>query len=369
MVRRKLLLACALPLLLAACVLPEFDKISAAPEDGGGPPDARKEPGLSKEGACGLSNQLPTACDACIREKCCAEAMACGEGTACGEDLLEPITPLADFSEDFDPLLACMQKSCDAACEVNWGCVDNYSWPAAKAPVDIELKVIDFAGEDDNPRDAIAGVKVQACDAVDPSCTSGLKAEGVTDDAGMVTLSGLAPNFSGFYTFSGGSTRYNSDYVPGVVQWNEPIHRAGGFTQYQVTETAVGALAVFAGVHEKTDDPFDPGLGFLIVRIQGCLPMRYLNRTERPISEVDNVRLSFSPSDGATRIFYTSTSGSVAVSLDKTTTDGVGGAFNITPASVTVTAVDTLTDREVASGNVQVNAGGIGFMFLLPRAR
>jgi hypothetical protein len=355
-------------LALSGCVLPGYEKIegdtNASLRDSDGGRDAgRSEPDagpmLAGE-ACGLSDRLAPTCDACIRAHCCALAEACGEGTACGEDLLEPITPAADFSTDFDALLGCMQRRCDDACQVNWGCLGDYDWPEAEGGVDLEVQVVDFAQVLDGP---LEDVTVQACRAIDPACQSGLVAEAVTNAEGKAVLPNLPPDFNGFYSFSG------AGYVHSTTQWNEPVHRLGSFRQYQLTPAVINALAVITGVHQTTDEPFDPGVGHLIFRIQNCLPQRFHDNPQPPIAEAENIAISFAPNDGATQVFYTEPSGGVSVTLEATTLDGVGGAFNLLPRNVTVTAVDTVTQREVARGTIRIPQGGIGFMFLLPPSR
>lgn len=352
--------ACAVQM---GCVLPAFEKIDAdMREDSGGP--SAPDGGGDLPNACGLSDRLPAACDMCIRENCCDRAEACGEGTACGEDLLEPITPLADFSKDFDPLLGCMQRFCNEECEVNWGCVDDYEWPAAEGRADVPVTVLDFTSTRDNPI-PIEGVTVRACEGIDPRCTSGKRAEAVTDATGQATLEDLSAGFNGFYTFEGGESEFGS-YVPLTVRWSEPVHRAGsGFVQFALSGAAVDGLAMVTQVGNN----FDPERGHLIVRIQGCLPLRYLNPIEPPKAEAEHVKISFEPSEGATQVFYTAANGGVVVTLEETSTDGVGGAFNVQPSNVEVTALDTVSGEVVASGNVQVNAGSIGFMYLMPRSR
>lgn len=348
-------------LVFGGCALPSFEKVSDSSglsgSDSGVPSDAGSP--VMSEPACGLSDQLETACDACIREHCCELAKACGAGTECGEDLLEPITPAADFSTDFDPLLGCMQRRCEAACQVNWGCLDNYEWPAPEGDLDVEIQVVDFAQVLDGP---LPDVTVQACRAIDPACQSGRVAEGVTDADGKVVLQDMPADFDGFYSFAGGG------YLTGTTQWSEPVHRLGGFRQYQLTDAALKALALITGIHESADDSFDPGVGHLIFRMQSCVPQRFHDNAVAPIAEAPDIAVSFAPDEGASRSFYTEETGGVSVTLDATTTDGTGGAFNLLPRNTTVTAVDTATGREVARGTVRIPEGGIGFMFLLPRS-
>ncbi len=352
------LLGCAF--VLGGCLLPSFKQ---SPADAGkakgtgadaGAADAGADAAPLSGDACGLSDKLPGACDACIRENCCDLAKACGEGTDCGKDLLEPITPAADFSTDFDPLLGCMQTHCEQPCQVNWGCVDNYHWPTPDADLKVGVRVIDFAAVPDKP---LPDVRVKACQPVDPSCTTGRVDEATTGDDGMVALT-VQSSFNGLFDFSGGG------YVDSNVQWSEPIYRVGGFTQYQLTNGALQVLAGIVGV----DTSFDPETGFLIFRVQGCLPMRYLNAPDLPRAEAPDVEVSFEPNDGASPIFYTDPSGGVSVTLKATTRDGVGGAFNVPARPITVHAVDTHSGMEVATGTVQIQPGVIGYVYLVARS-
>ena len=344
----------------AGCVLPSFEKVDA--EQSGANSESQVDAGPEitfSRPACGLSNRLERPCDACIREQCCELAEACGEGTECGDDLLEPITPAADFSTDFDDLLGCMQRLCDDECQVNWGCLENYEWPDIAGGIDVEIQVVDFAQVLDGP---LPDISVKACRAIDPSCTSGLVAEGTTQEDGKVDLQDMPPDFDGFYSFEGGG------YLTSVTQWSEPVHRLGSFRQYQLDQNAVDALAVITGVHESVDEPFDPELGHLIFRMQTCVPQRFHDNPEAPIAEAPGIAIRFVPDEGATQPFYTEETGGVSTTLETTTLDGTGGAFNLLARNTTVIAVDTLTDREVARGSIRIPAGGIGFMFLLPRS-
>jgi hypothetical protein len=334
----------ALLLLSAACVLPEFKKVE--------PADA------SSGKACGLSDKLPKGCNACIQESCCDLAKACGHGTACGRDLLEPITPAADFSEDFDPLLGCLQRFCDQACDVSWGCVGNYSVPAPMDPYSIGVHVIDFAAD---PEMSLPDVTVSACNSVDPACQSGKVVSQVTDGDGNVALS-VTPSFDGFFSLSGGG------YASSTVQWSEPLYRISGFTQYQLTDASIGALAVVTGVHQSFDQPFDPNVGHMIFRIQSCLPLRYLGNSDFPRAEASDVRVRFEPNDGATSVFYTDKSGGVALALEATSSNGFGGAFNLPARNLSVTAVDSISDRTVATGTVVIRPGTVGFIYLVPNS-
>jgi hypothetical protein len=336
----------------AGCVLPEFKKVPTDAVADGGAQDG----GGASEAACGLSDKLPKTCAACIRHNCCSLAKDCGAGTACGADLLKPIAPTTQVSSDFDALLGCMQTQCDDACNVTWGCVDKYTWPVPTKDYSFRVAVIDFAAEPTLP---LPGVSVDACQSVDPTCKSGRTSHAVTDAKGDVTLT-VPPAFDGFFSFSGGG------YAPATTQWSEPIYRVANFTQFQLTSDALAALAVFAHVHKTITEPFDPNTGHVIFRVQGCLPVRYLDNTGLPHAEAADVKVTVSPNPDASRVFYTDKSSSVALALDRTSSSGIGGAFSLPTGNLSVSAMDTKSGREVATGTVQVQAGGVAFMYMLP---
>jgi hypothetical protein len=345
--------------LFAGCVLPSFDKVkgdagSTSDSDAGDKPNAL--PGH----ACGLSDHLDRTCDACIRAHCCALAKDCGDGTQCGDDLLEPITPVAEFSTDFDALLGCMQTECDAACKVNLGCVGNYTWPKTSINTDLDVQVVDYAA---GPGGPLEGVTVRACAAVDSGCLTGKIAEGTTDADGRVVLPNFPATFEGFYTFEG------ADYTPATAAWSEPVHRIGGFTQYMLLPFALSYFASVTGVHADPSEPFDPAVGHLIFRVQNCLPLRYLQAETPPMASAGGARVAFTPNEGATKVFYLEETGPVADNLTATTRQGLGGAFNLLPRNVTVNAIDVASGREIARGTVNIRPGAIGFVWLVPRSK
>ena len=308
------------------CLLPSFEKVGSELE----PMTEQPDGGPAMGPVCGISDRLPESCDACIREHCCEEAKACDESTACGEDLLEAITPVADFSADFDPMLACMQRSCDAACDVSWGCVGNYRWPTPTAPYTVDITVVDFAADPDKP---LKDVMVRACSGIDPTCMRGLIDDDTTGADGKVSLT-LPEAFEGFFTFEGGG------YLPTTVQWSEPVSRVLDWKHYQLDAVSLRGLAVVTGVHQTAQEEFDPAVGHLIFRVQSCAPLRYLVNDELPLADAANVVIEIEPDDGASDVFYTSDTGGVSIALKATSSAGVGGAFNVPARNLNVTATN-----------------------------
>ena len=341
----RLRAGCAILCLLGGCVLPDFEAGKLGELVPSGP-------------VCGLSNRLPQSCDACIRSQCCGLAQACGEGTACGDDLLEPITPVADYSTDFDELLGCMQNHCATECKVHWGCVDQYSWPEAEGPVDQKVGVVDFASS--NP---VAGATVRACEASDPTlnCRSGTIARAVTDDAGQARLRNLPRDFDDLYRFEA------PGFLPATARFSEPMYRLGGFSQFEMSPLDLAWFALTTGVHDTLNEPFPADAGHIIVRVQSCLPLRYLDTELRATGP--EVRIEYDEIEGASGFFYSEPTGEVSTTRTETSVFGYGGAFNFPPHNIELRAIDTVSGSEVASGRVQVVTGGMGFLYLLPRSR
>ena len=337
------------------CLLPSFEKVEEEPA-----PDAGPEQAPLPGQACGLSDQLPRSCDACIREECCELAEACPEGSACGKDLLKDLHPAQTVSEEFDPLLACLQGKCDAQCEINWGCVDSYSVPAAKESSSFEVTLVDFASNSLT----VDEVTVKACRGVDPGCTSGKVSEGVSVD-GKVTLD-VPSDFDGYFSFDGGDLG-GIPYVSSTAQWSEPIFRLTDWKHFLISEGSLRALALVTEHHSSEDDAFDPSRGHLIFRIQGCLPMRFLGTPVLPRAEVADIQVVAAPSDGASKLFYTENAGNVSLTLEQTSNDGVGGGFDFPARNVSVTA-KRADGREVARGSVRLKAGAIGYVYLRPNS-
>lgn len=327
-----------------ACLLPNFEQ------------------GSKETQVCGLESDVTDTCRACIAQKCCEEAMTCSEDEACSADFGKPIHPAQDFDPAFDPMLGCMQAQCEAACDVNWGCVDDYAFPNRSASYDVQVATVDFANE--TPIDA---VNVKVCRAVDPDCRNGLLDEDVSD-SGSATLT-LPGNFDGFFAFEGGSFS-GAPYVNSTVQWSEPIYRLTDFTHYMISEPN---LYAFAGLTEYLSSAgrteFDPERGHLIVRTQGCLPLRYLGTEQPPLAETAGIVVEAQPHDGASRFYYTEVNGLVSLPLEETTTDGVAGAFELPAGTVTVTAKRADTGEVVARTTLPVRPGEIAFAYMVARAQ
>jgi hypothetical protein len=355
--------AAAVLLALAAtgCTLSEFVKSDSDDSPGVSPDAAVDSAGPAPTNVCQSGLELPRACGACVAQHCCEQASACKDG-ACGSDIDWPLSPLAEVSDNFDALARCMQEYCDSedTCDVSWGCVGKYRWPALREEHPFNMRMFNFADANET---GLAGVTVKLCEASDPTCSedSGFVSMGRTDSAGNADF--IAPRgFNGYFLHEGGAA------MPGVISWNRPVYNVvDGFTHQAFLPSSVSGLAVQLRLHSKVEDPFDPERGHLIIRIQSCLPLRYLDTID-PGGRAKDVKFTFGPSQGATRIYYVNDQATVDLNQDRTSIRGYAGAFEVTATNVSVTAEHAVTGKQVATGVVSIRAGSIGYMYLMPNA-
>jgi hypothetical protein len=337
------------------CALPSYEKVGSDL----GSNEARGGAGAAGPGplaACNTDFPATGACGACIARNCCEEAAACSDG-ACGEDLGLPISPVMQVQEPFDALVNCMQRYCDTedSCDVSWGCVDNYRWPPLRQARSFGMRVINYASEA-----GVAGVEVKLCEASDPGCDEGegLISTTTTGSDGLAEF--IAPRgFNGYFVLSGG------DAMPGVVQWSQPVHNVlDTFDHQALFPEAVTTLARVVGWRQDGSKP-NPGTGNLLARAHNCLPLRYLDRLE-PSGRGQEVVIEFAPQETASRIFYVNDMAILDPALDRTSSRGYAGAFEVPARNITVTASHADTGEVVSHGVVTVRPDTIGYLYLFP---
>jgi len=344
-----------LVLAAAGCALPDYAKV----EDGENPA-TKKDSGEPSAPSCSMDLVAKGECRSCIAEHCCDQAAACKNG-ACGEGLEFPITPLMSVSEKFDALATCMLENCDTedTCDVSWGCVGKYRWPASKENHKFNMRVFNYA----DPREVgIPNIDIKLCESSDPSCSNEggtVVATSVTDSSGNADFT--APRgLNGYFQLEGGGP------APATVQWNKPVYTVvDTFTHQALQQRAVQQLAVVSGYHSSLEEPFKPGTGFMIARAHNCLPLRYLE-APNTLGRARDVKISFTPSSGASRVYYINDMAMLDLPLGRTSSRGYAGAFEVLDANVTVTATHADTDKMLATGTITIREGTIGFMYLMP---
>jgi hypothetical protein len=303
--------------------------------------------------------KLAGGCRACVTKHCCDQAAACSDG-ACGEGIGFPITPLTRVTEKFDALAICMLENCDSedTCNVSWGCVGKYKWPALKEVHPFGMRVFNYA---DAREIGIPNINVKLCESSDPGCSAdgGLIATSKTDSTGDADFT-AAKGFTGYFELEGGGT------APATVQWSQPVYDVvDTFTHQALQPNAVAYLAVASQFHDAPGQEFKAGTGFLVARAQNCLPLRYMEEPN-PIARARDVRVTFTPSTGASRVYYVNDMATLDQSLDRTSVRGYAGAFEVLVANVSVTATHAKTGKVLATGVLPIRDATIGFMYLLP---
>jgi hypothetical protein len=353
-------IAISVGLVLAAlsCALPDYSKIEDAKN-----PAAGKDSGEPQAPSCSMDLEAEGACRSCIAEHCCDQASACKNG-ACGEELGFPLTPVMSATEKFDALAECLMENCDTedTCNTSWGCVGKYKWPALKETHKFDIRVFNYA---DPKETGLPNIKVKLCESSDPGCAAdgGLYMTNMTDSSGSADFQ-VMKGFTGFFELEGGTP------LASTVQWSQPVYQiVDNFTHQALAANAVSSLAVASQFHDALDEKFKPGTGFMIARIQNCLPLRYMETYRdgvNPIARARDVRFTFTPSTGASRVYYVNDMAALDPALDRTSTRAYAGAFEVLAANITVTAINATTGRVLATGTLPIRESTLGFMYLLP---
>jgi hypothetical protein len=344
-------LCCLWTLAAIGCVLPSYGKSDIEPADAAESMTSKLP--ATNNGLNGASVE----CNSCVQSQC-AQAL-----TACGADCQNqkiPVTPAdpapaKSNSDAFDTFLTCLRDECEPSCKVTWGCVNDYSWPAASAPYGVTIRVIDLTSSSPLPN-----VDVTACLGSDPSCSAASThvAQGTTDDTAHTTLP-VPAGFMGYFLLAG-----DDKYMASSTLWTQPTYTVvHNFSQRMVP------WDVAAGLAQATGTTLRHEAGHLIFRAHNCLPLRYLDGKVLN-AEADDVVVTFSPSvDDSSKVFYTGFQSGIDPSLSGTSAmgGGFGGAFNLPTQLVNVVAKhDGMVVSQVAA---QMRSGTAAFVYLMPSTR
>lgn len=340
-----------------SCTLPSYSKV----EEVDNTAKNRDAGSVEEAPSCTADLETTGGCRKCIAEHCCGEASACKNG-ACGAGLRFPLAPPMHPTAKFDMLAECLMANCDTSdtCDVSWGCVGKYKWPELDDDHSFKMRVFGYA----DPKEVgIPNINVNMCDTTAPSCTQdeGLVDSAKTDAMGNAEFT-LMTQDKGYFDFEleGVGT------APSTVQWNQPVYNeVTVFTHQALATKSVQGLALASRYHTSETQPFREGTGFLIARAQNCLPLRYMEGAN-PLARARDVRFAFMPNTGASRVFYINDMSTLDTSLDRTSSRGYAGAFELESGNVTVTAIHAVTEKVLAQGTIGIKAGNIGFMYLVP---
>jgi hypothetical protein len=247
-------------------------------------------------------------------------------------------------------------SSCVGSCALgeSWSCVGNVSWPVATpGTIDLTLGVTVYSTST-----PIEGATVKACANLGWTCSQQQGSSAVTDDAGLATVrvpvtGGPNGAFSGYMqvAFEDGG------YVPEL--FFPPVYPAGsqrvGPTQLiakSVFDLLLGYLPVAPSVLAQH--------GHLFVIVDDCAGY-----------PAPGVSLAYSSAGRIGNPFYVIGS-SITATATETDRNAVGGAFDIDPGVVRITATartggsDAGDKAVVAVRDVTVGPGSITFVILGP---
>lgn len=293
-------------------------------------------------------------CNSCVKDHCQAEYTDCGE--TCGE-YKWPVSPAWSVPDQADPFVKCLATQCDAACNVQWGCVKNYRWPEKDSGYSITIKVTDALQETRN----IEGAKVTACQGRDPACQVGMGQEssGTTDASGHVTLA-LTRDFVGYFLVE----KIADGYVPMIATWSQPAYVVDNtFTLSLFKPAWIQAMASQVKVTVQKN------VGHVIFKAHNCLPLRYIGGDEAN-ADAEDVSVSYTPrSENSSDVVYVQLGLQIDPAATHTSSQGMGygGMFNLSPGAVTLSGSHDGLD--VGSAGLPMRADNLGVVFLVPRAR
>lgn len=263
---------------------------------------------------------VPTELDQCSTDGDCAKLGAAWSGAVCqrGTCVKPAATSAGDGGLDA-PNTSDASDADDAIPSGPWGCVGHVTWP------------LDTTGENRSMRNrivdvsekAVAGVKLQGCGKLDPTCSKPIGVAATTDTGGLFTLT-LPRGFDGFVRATAptplmpamiyGPPLYEDVDAPKVA--GEPLHAV-----------AEGDIAALLSIVDAT---VDTTTGHLFVQSQDCEG-----------KQAAGVTLAISLKGPNTKGYYYA--GGLP-NTDALTTDasGLGGFVNVPPGNVTVTARNAL---------------------------
>ncbi|MEI7895106.1 MAG: hypothetical protein WCI05_18565 [Myxococcales bacterium] len=302
--------------------------------------------------ACGVGafEGLAVGCSACVRELCNDRSVACLSDDRCARSsscVSRCLTPwcqsncvAANDTTLYTDAFACAMLTCPSACAgTAWGCQGNFSWPAAKEPPTLQMRLLSFLDGSFVP-----GVSGRGCFLRDLSCETSI-GKAVSDSEGVLSLAvpvTVREGFDGFVEATGGGL------TPSLYYWSAPWYATEVRNAAAIPEGTVALLAAATG------RSVDPTKGILGISIQDCLG-RYAAGVQFSIDR--------------------SFEGPVVYTMDelpdvtRTETAGDGNAIllNVEPGPVSVRAVLSATGEEVARYTVQVRAGWVTVLQAWPR--
>lgn len=347
-------LLCAL--LAMACVLPDYEVVSSKSRP---KPDAGSDSGPTGATSSELSKifpEAPSECESCAKDNCEIERLSCGSDC---DSFRWPISPAWRVDDRADEYVRCLAQKCDSQCDVLWGCAKNYSISEAEGS-SVTIRVTDAVSQGQE----IEGIRVKACQDLDPACQIdiGQSSTNVTNAGGRAVLA-LPRSFDGYFLLEQNDPpAEGAAYVPMTVVWSQPLYKIEPVLT--VSMFKVGVIPALANNNEK----ILPGKGHMVFKAQNCLPQRYVDNPDANAS-AEGVIANYAPMGEGSKVYYTRNGLKISPTATDTSYDGggFGGAFNLSPGQVSVTAVHH--DVEVSNAVYSVRTDTLGIVFMLPKTQ
>lgn len=353
---KRLVLSLAAALLTAACVLPQYNVVGSKRDRDAGT-DSSSSPATSKDEKSVLFADAPADCKSCVQDNCREQRQSCGEHC---KDLDWPVSPAWTVNDEADPFVRCLAMQCEEQCKVSWGCNKKYRLAEPADDYSITIRVTHAV----RPNVKFEGVRVSACQDLDPSCQRGIgQVSSQTTNADSEAVLLLPRSFEGYFLVEPATMDEPDPYLPMTVLWSQPLYRHESvLTVSMFNKSLVPALA-------STVEKVQAGKGNFIFKAQNCLPERYVGEGGANAEADDVVVNYYSPNGEGSRVYYTRNGLIIDLNAHETHADGgsFGGAFNLAAGSVSVTG--THKAMEVASAGFPLRADALGVVFLLPKAQ
>ncbi|HET8932525.1 MAG TPA: hypothetical protein VFN67_03750 [Polyangiales bacterium] len=344
-------------LLTAACVLPHYDVVSSKRDRDAGTDSSSSSATSKDEKSAMIFADAPADCKSCMQDNCKEQRQSCGEHC---KDLDWPVSPAWTVSDEADPFVRCLAEQCEEQCKVLWGCNKKYELAEPAADYSVTIRVTHAV----RPNVKLEGLRVSACQGLDPSCQRGIgqvSSQVTNADSEAVLL--LPKSFLGYFLVEPMNTDEPDPYLPMTVVWSQPLYRHEQvLTVSMFNRSLVPALA-------STVEKVQSGKGNFIFKAQNCLPERYVGEGGANAEAEDEVVNYYSPNGEGSRVYYTRNGLIIDLNAHETHADGgsFGGAFNLAAGSVSVTG--THKAMEVSSAGFPLRADSLGIVFLLPKAQ
>ncbi len=232
----------------------------------------------------------------------------------------------------------------DAPPAGDWSCLGHVRWPDASAGR--ELLTVPYVNLISTA--PIPGVRVEPCLKLDPTCASPLSEAGLTNDAGLVTLS-VPSGYDGYLL-----SLWDAGF-PSLVYVNPPILQSQTVPpKLFVPVTALPGLAAAVGTADGGPLIINPQRGILFLGAYDC--------ANAPAAGV-----SFSlPLPEPTSTFMYLIDGVPSSTATRTDSSGAAVIANVPTGAVGVTATLAATHQLIGTASAFSQPGHITFLSLVP---